>query len=326
MSQESWLAVAGGQTGLITSAQLRHHGISDYRRRQLVVGLVLEPRGRGLWAVAGWPDSWPRALWEAVLRVGPAAIVFRRSAAGIWGMDGVRPGTVELAVPGGRQSRTSGVHRLQSITAIDVTRHAHLPITTVSRTLVDLGRAVSLAGVERATEWALRNRLVGLAELEQISQRLARSGGHGLAKVLALRPTGSPPTESDAETLFLQLVRGGGYPDPIRQHPVLLRGRRYRLDFAWPGLRLAVEIDGAGVHGPDALLADLRRQNRIILDGWLILRFTWEELVRGRREVEDDLRAAWRLRGAFIPPLTAGAARSGVEPAPTPRSGGPERG
>jgi very-short-patch-repair endonuclease len=216
-------------------------------------------------------------------------------------MDGVRPGTVELALPAGRQSRTPGVHRLQSLTAIDVTRHANLPITTISRTLADLGGAVSPTAVERATEWALRNRLVGLAELEQVSQRLAKSGGHGLAKVLAQRPEASPPTESDAETLFVQLVRRGGYPDPIRQYAVLLRGRRYRLDFAWPELRLAVEIDGAGVHGPDALSADLRRQNRIILDGWLILRFTWDELVRGWREVEEDLRAAWRLRGAFVP-------------------------
>src|ERR1700722_16301052 len=104
MPDESWLTTAGAQTGLITTAQLRQHGISDFRRRQLVLGLLLEPRGRGLWSVPGWPDGWPRPLWEAILRVGPVAIVFRRSAAAMWGMDGVPPGIVELALPGGRQS------------------------------------------------------------------------------------------------------------------------------------------------------------------------------------------------------------------------------
>jgi very-short-patch-repair endonuclease len=56
------------------------------------------------------------------------------------------------------------------------------------------------------------------------------------------------------------------------------------VDFAWPTLRVAVEIDGAETHASaSALDRDLRRQNRIVLAlgpaGWILLRFSWLSLV-----------------------------------------------
>jgi very-short-patch-repair endonuclease len=179
--------------------------------------------------------------------------------------------------------------------------HDDLPVTTVARTLADLGAAEPLGVVERATEWALRNQLVTIPELQALTELLPTRGGRALKAVLVARPLGAPATESDAETLFVQLARCAGFPAPVRQFWIVLGGRRYRLDFAWPLLRLAVEIDGAAVHGPADLSRDLRRQNRIILDGWMILRFTWAMLMRSRREVEDDLWTAWALRGGFVP-------------------------
>jgi very-short-patch-repair endonuclease len=215
---------------------------------------------------------------------------------------------VELALPPGHQSRIKGVYRLSSLLPVDVVAHDNLPITTVARTLADLGGAVPLGVVERATEWALRNQLADVAQLEAMTARVPTKGGRTLRMMLAQRPAGAPPTESDAESLFVQLARAAGFPDPVRQYAVLVGGRRYRLDFAWPALRLAVEIDGAAVHGPAALPQDLRRQNRIVLDGWMILRFTWGTLMRGRREVKDDLRVAWALRGGLVP-VRAGEGR-----------------
>jgi very-short-patch-repair endonuclease len=288
---------------LLTSAQLTALGISDFSRRQLVQRGVLRPRARGVWAVAGWPDEWPQAIWVAVLEAGPAAVVFRRTAAAAWGVDGVlAPQPVELALPAGHQSRVKAIHRVPSLLSSDVIIREMLPITTVGRTLADLGSVEPLGVVERAVEWALRNRMVTIAELQSLTERLQTKGGRTLKKMLGQRPLRAPATESDAETLFLQLVRAAGFPDPVRQYWIVLRGRRYRLDFAWPVIRLAVEIDGAAVHGPDELPRDLRRQNQIILDGWLILRFPFTMLTRGARDVESDLWAAWGLRGGLVRP------------------------
>jgi very-short-patch-repair endonuclease len=185
---------------------------------------------------------------------------------------------------------------LASIAPEEITRLLGLPVTTAARTLIDLGNVADASIVERALESALRQRLVMLPGLAQRTSEIPSMGGRRLSRVLAARPAGVAPTESDAETLFVLLARSMGLPDPQRQFTVILRGRAYRLDFAWPALRLAIEIDGAAAHGPDRLSADLHRQNQILLDAWLIVRFTWWMLVRRPDLVERDLRTAWELR------------------------------
>lgn len=44
-------------------------------------------------------------------------------------------------------------------------------------------------------------------------------GPPALRLVLDRRPTDAPPTESELETRFLQVLRAAGIPEPVRQHP-----------------------------------------------------------------------------------------------------------
>ena len=292
--------MACSQGNVITAAQLGAAGVSRYQRRQLVDDGLLQVARRGIYVMAGTRRGWPTSLWCGVLSAGPSAVVYRRSAAGWWGMDGVEPGVVEVALPAGHQSRGLDVHRVPSLVASDLTVHLNLPITTVERTLGDLSVVVSTSVLERSVEWALRHGHVLVGDLERLADRCPRLGARRLLEVLAARPDGAPATESDAETLFVQLTRRSGLPDPVRQYPLRLRGRLVRLDFAWPAVRLAVEIDGAAVHGPDALPADLRRQNCVILDGWMILRYPWSAVAHDWRYVIDELRQAWALRSVLV--------------------------
>jgi len=298
----SWWGVAESQERVITVAQMADAGVSRAGVNRLLRDGTLQRAARGvLVAGAAEPEGMPfrRRLWLAVLQAGPSAVAYRRSAAAWWGLDGNPGDVVEVALPWSRQSRTTAVHRLIGLEPEHVTRHLGLPITTVARTLVDLGSAVPSTVVERALEGALRQRMVSIDDLVDLTAR-ARSWGRGaLAEVMAARPAGTPATGSDAETQFLQLARAAGLPEPRRQFVLVLAGRQYRMDFAWPSLRLAVEIDGFQVHGqPSALRADLRRQNRIVLDGWMILRFTWADVVRQPElTVIRDLRAAFALGG-----------------------------
>lgn len=53
-----------------------------------------------------------------------------------------------------------------------------------------------------------------------------------------------------------------------------------RVDFAWSKERLVVETDGFAFHADRrAYRADRRRGNALVLAGWRLLRFSWEDVV-----------------------------------------------
>ena len=43
---------------------------------------------------------------------------------------------------------------------------------------------------------------------------------------------------------LIQLLRAGGLPEPVRQYEVIVGGKRYFIDLAFPARRLAIELDG----------------------------------------------------------------------------------
>ena len=53
-----------------------------------------------------------------------------------------------------------------------------------------------------------------------------------------------------------------------------------RVDLAYPGRRIAVALDGFSWHSSrTAFVSDRNRQNRLVLLGWTVLRFTWADVV-----------------------------------------------
>jgi very-short-patch-repair endonuclease len=85
---------------------------------------------------------------------------------------------------------------------------------------------------------------------------------------------------SDGERAFETGLRRRGVPAWIREL-VFAPGRRYRFDFAWPDLMVAVEIEGgtwiAGRHSRGSgFAADCRKYNDAAERGWAVLRFTTE--------------------------------------------------
>lgn len=259
---------------------------------------TIRPAGRGVYVVTASPASWVQSVWAEVLGAGPTAFAFRRTAARWWELDGVVGADLDVAVGPGHQSRRPGVSRVDSLPAGDVVEVRGLRVTSVERTLLDLGAVVERDILERSLECAARRGDADLDRLRFRARHMRTPGARRLNRILLSRGD-VVPTESDAETLFLQLARHAGMPEPIRQYGVLLSGRRCRLDFAWPALRLAVEVDGFDAHGsPAALHADLMRQNCLLLDGWLLLRFTWKAITGSPRSVEADLQRAWKVAAA----------------------------
>jgi hypothetical protein len=72
--------------------------------------------------------------------------------------------------------------------------------------------------------------------------------------------------ESEARLVMID----GGLPPPVLQYEIVdKQGCTWRLDLAWPELRVAAEYDGVDWHnGPDAFLRDRRRAAALLDLGW----------------------------------------------------------
>jgi very-short-patch-repair endonuclease len=80
---------------------------------------------------------------------------------------------------------------------------------------------------------------------------------------------------------------------PQRQYQVSIAGRRYRLDFAWPELRVGLECDGWEHHGRRSAFApDRARLAEFAAAKWRVLPVTSHAVTREPARVERWLRDA----------------------------------
>ena len=159
-----------------------------------------------------------------------------------------------------------------------------LPVTSVDRTLADLGAVVRPDTVRAAVETAVVRRLTTVDRLWQMIDDHGRKGRNGIGALrLALEDwmLSERPPDSVLEIAFARLVRKAGLPEPVYQHWVNDGGRRYRIDAAWPEAMLAVEVDGWETRKTfERFQRDADRQNVLTLQKWNVIRFTWIDIVR----------------------------------------------
>jgi hypothetical protein len=85
---------------------------------------------------------------------------------------------------------------------------------------------------------------------------------------------------------FAAVVEAAGLPAPVREHR-FAPPRRWRFDYCWPSLRLALEIEGGTWTGGRHVRGrgyerDCEKYNRAALLGWAVLRVTAAMLKDGR--------------------------------------------
>ena len=119
------------------------------------------------------------------------------------------------------------------------------------------------------------------------------------------------PRKVDLEALFEAQLRGARLPPWVRQHR-LTPARQWRLDFAWPSLLVALEIQGGtwvqGGHSRGlGYEADCDKANAATLLGWRVLRVTSNQVWDGR--ALEVLRAALGPCTGLPPSLAAPPAR-----------------
>ena len=233
---------------------------------------------RDVYVAAGTPVDLPVRARAALVLL-PGAVVSGRTAARVCGVD-LGPDTgepVEVTVPRGRGGCAPVGVRV---------RRRDLPRRAVSwwngiRVTAPLTTACDLAGeLPHAAAVEVLDRFVaaGLTGIRAIRAEAAERTGRGSARVRAAADAADGLAASPPETRVRLLLLTSGLPAPIAQHEVFDQRGRFvaRVDFGWPGLRFAVEYDGAGhVH---RLARDRQRLNALQAAGWRVFFVTATDL------------------------------------------------
>lgn len=291
--------IGRAQHALITWQQLQQMGMAASSIARMVERGHLVRVFPGVYRIAGGPTTWLQRQLAAVLAGGPEAGASHRATAYLWDAWDGEP-RVEISVPRRQALTLEGVivHRTRDPFALH--RRKGIPTTTPMRMMVDLGAVTTTDVVETVLDRVESARLVTVAAVEWELARLARPGRRGsgsLRKVLNRRALLETPPDGVLEPRFARLCRLAGLPQPSFQHPV----GRYEIDFAYPDLLIAIEVDGYGPHSsPRAFQSDRTRQNDLVGLGWMVLRFTWADVVRRPERVARQIADAIGQRQSAI--------------------------
>jgi very-short-patch-repair endonuclease len=160
--------------------------------------------------------------------------------------------------------------------------------------LFDLCGTERLGRAARAVDTALARRLVTQPALWNVLAETAargRAGSRTLRLLLRERGANYVPPASELERRFIDLAQQHNLPSPRRQVDAGDTDRWIgRVDFLF-GTRLVVEVDGDEHHTSFLdRVADATRDAAFDAAGRVVLRFTWDDVVRRPRHVADAIR------------------------------------
>jgi predicted transcriptional regulator of viral defense system len=275
--------LARAQHGVVARRQLEAIGLGARGVSHRLQGGRLHAVHRGVYSV-GHSLLTGKGRWmAAVLASGPGAALSHRSSACHRGLRDDNRATIDVTSPHRRGRRCPGitVHSGATLRAEDVTLVDGIPCTTIARTLLDLAGVVSARELERAIDRAEVLRVLDMRAIDDVLQRAnGRRGGATLRAVLSAMQLGSTLTRNDLEERFLEICRDAGRPpDAVNAWIPYPDGGGAEADFLWRQRRLNIEVDGRDVHTTrHAFEHDRRRDQRLSLLGWRVVRFTWRQV------------------------------------------------
>ena len=242
-SKQAW-ELAGRQHGIVARRQLLALGFSSRSIEHRCKTGRLHVVTRGVYAV-GWPALDQRRRWmAAALTCGDDAVLSHRSAAALLGIGSELPGRIDVSVPRRCELRRSGllIRGRPSLAAGDLDFSDGIPVTSPTRTLIDLTTELDIIAVERAVNDADKRNLVDPESLRVALDRYTGEPGVRSLRKLLDKLT-FRLSDSDLEIYFRRIVKAARLPMPLSKQRV----NGFEVDFFWPDFSLVVETDGCAI-------------------------------------------------------------------------------
>lgn len=265
----------GRQGGVVSTAQL----LAELGRSRLDTKIrtgELIKVWPGVYSTAE-PDNHIR-LSGLDLRAGQPVAICLGTAAAAYGFDTEDVVDLHVLNPNGHQLRASDglvIHRRDGAPLSYVERR---PATSAAWTAVEVARSLRRPRALATLDAALRSQTCTRSELyDAVVEQFGRRGIVAVRQLVAhAAPQAESPMESEARLVMLD----AGLPMPVLQYEVRdFAGRVWRLDFAWPSSKLAVEYDGYDWHSdPESFARDRRKRAALQEMGWVVISIVAEDV------------------------------------------------
>jgi very-short-patch-repair endonuclease len=281
--------IAARQGGAIRSDQARASGLTKGQIDRRLRDGRWQSLGRFGYQVIEMSGAMSRV--RAAIATLPNAVVSHDSAAELHNLPKLRRGLASVLV----HSRTTHdfpgvvVHRCHDLLDGHLEEIDGLPVTSVSRTIIDLSPFLSKKHIAAILDSTIADQRICIGEVELVVDQVARRGKPGIQKmrsILEERQAG-PPNGSPLERRGAEVLRAGGLPEPRFEFPIPWDPDR-RFDAAFPVERLAIEWDSRRWHElADAFSRDRERDRQALVHGWRVVRFTWIDVTERPAEIVE---------------------------------------
>ncbi len=236
---------------------------------------------RGLYALASVQDHRHRAHELA-------AVTSHLSAAAQWGWK-VKwpPDRPWVTVP--RNRKVAAATRVEvNLTYADLTDDEVVDgVTSPVRTVVDCARKLPFDEALAVADSALRSGMVSHEELLLVADALRGRGASDARRVARLA---SPQAANPFESALRALVLGFPALSVRPQAEVVARGMVFHPDLVDVQRRIVIEADSFEFHtSQEAHARDCVRYTALTVEGWLVLRFTWHQVMHSPAYVRGVL-------------------------------------
>jgi hypothetical protein len=277
-------AVAGRQFGRVRHDQIRALGVGETTIRRWRDDGYLHRVLPGVYAVGHTSPSVEADLAEALLYAGPGAMLSHGTAAWWLGLLKYAPDR-QIVISGPRRVRNRDRIVVHGRRPLKRNLHRGLPVTTPSQTILDFAARGPADLLRLVLANADYQQLLDVTALQSMIGR-GVAGSTLLKKALGIHLPELAHTRSELEVLLLTFCQSHGLPIP--RVNVYVEG--WLVDARWPNQRVVVEVDGWDGHRTRAQLdSDHRRDLELRAAGYVVLRYTWRQLIETPAVVAADL-------------------------------------
>jgi very-short-patch-repair endonuclease len=290
---DAWLST---HLGIINHGQLRQFGCTERNVGWMVSRGELVTVMPGVFRSAQWPMGRDQIMAAACARNSAALVAFT-TAGQLWKMRRMADQLPHILVPHGCSPELDGivVHRCRRIDPVDIVQRADgIRLTSPPRTLFDSADMLGSEAALSVLEQLLDEQRITLGTMMDTFERLyhpRRPGSRTMLAVIRSRTEWRAALQSDLEVRVLSEIERQRLPAPQPQYRVdLPTGRHIVIDFAWPHVRLAVEVDHPAWHaGALSSHLDKTRDRKLATLGWTTSRITDIDVHGGLSSAVQDI-------------------------------------